>query len=387
MEENKVKKEVGKQSNDARKISSLENLIPWLVHRLNTHLSSVIGYAQLLLPKKLDPEFKKDLEKIIDEAQRASHVIKDLVDFTRKRRPQKKVIDLNELIESLLEAKIQELNFRNIKLVKDLSSSIPLTQVDPKQIHEALVNLINNAEETITEFHGFGEIRVKTCEMEGQIEIVISDDGPGIPAENISKIFDPFFTTIKGRGTGLELAISHDTVIEHGGTMKVESEWGKGTTFILTLPVIGVEGEKKKEKGERIEKSLKGVKGLVIDDDSTLLEVVSKYLEGMGCKIVKATDAKTALNIIEGEDFDFVICDIIMPEMSGGDFYRIIKERSPSLSDKIIFSTGDILSDTTREFIESVPNQYIEKPFDLNILREVVIKLLETIENKRTPAR
>lgn len=376
MEKNKVKKEVGKQSNDARKISSLENLIPWLVHRLNTHLSSVIGYAQLLLPKKLDSESKKELEKIIEEAHRASHVIKDLVDFTRKRRPQKKIIDLNELIESLLETKIQELNFRNIKLVKDLSSSIPLTQVDPKQIREVLVNLINNAEGAITEFHGFGEIRVKTCEKEGQIEIVISDDGPGIPAENISKIFDPFYTTIKGKGTGLELVVSRDTVIEHGGKMKVESEWGKGTSFVITLPIIEVEGEEKKEKGKSVERSLKGVKGLVIDDEAPFLSFVSEYLEREGCEIMTATDAKTALAILEDRDFDFVICDIRMPEISGIEFYRVINEKKPSLKDRIIFSTGDVLSDTTRAFLELVTNPQVEKPFNLDELKEVIKSIL-----------
>ncbi|MBM4308492.1 MAG: response regulator [Deltaproteobacteria bacterium] len=378
MEENGVKKEVEKQSKDARKISSLENLIPWLVHRLNTHLSSVLGYAQLLLPKKLDPESKKELEKVIDEAQRASDVIKDLVDFTRRRRPQKKVINLNELIESLLETKIQELNLRNIRLLKELSPSIPFTHVDPEQICQALANLINYSEGTITEFHGFGQIRVKTCETEGQVKIIISDDGPGIPPENISKIFDPFLTMIKGRGTGLELAISHDTVIEHGGTVKVESEWGKGTTFIITLPIVEGQVKKKKEEGKQTEVNLSGLKGLVVDDDPSILEVVSEYLERVGCKISTAENVRSALNIVEEEDFDFVICDMKMPVMSGSDFYEIIKVKKPSLKDRIIFSTGDLLGETTRVFIDSVMNPYIEKPFDLNELKEIIIQLLIT---------
>lgn len=357
------------------KISVLENLLPELVHRLNNHLGSVLGYGQLLLPKMTDSESKKYLEKIIEEAWSASHVIKDLVDFTRKRRPQKEVVDLNELIESVLKTKIRELDARRIEVVKELSPSIPLTQVDPKQIQEVLVNLINNAEGAITEFYGFGEIRVKTCEKEGEIEIIISDDGPGIPEENISKTFDPFFMTIKGRGTGLELTISHGTVIEHGGAMRVESEWGKGATFIITLPIIEVEGEKKKEKEKSVEKDLKGMKGLVIDDDPTLLNFVFKYLELEGCEILTAPDVKTALNIIEGKDFDFVICDMKMPEMNGSDFYRIVKEKKPSLSNRIIFSTGDVLSDTTRVFIDSVTNPYIEKPFNLSELKEVITKL------------
>ncbi|MDI6761965.1 MAG: response regulator [Thermodesulfobacteriota bacterium] len=367
------------ENNVEKKISVLENFLPELVHRLNNHLGSILGYGQLLLPKMTDSESKKYLERIIEEAHRSSHVIKDLVDFIRKRKPQKEVIDLNELIESVLKMKIRELDARRIEVVKELSPSIPLTLVDPKQIQVALANLINNAEETITEFHGFGEIRVKTCEMEGQIEIVISDDGPGIPAENISKIFDPFCMTIKGRGTGLELTISHDTVIEHGGTMIVESEWGKGTTFIITLPIA--EGEKKKGEGKRTEMNLRGLKGLVIDDERTFLDVVSKYSELMGCKITTALDAKTALASIESEDFDFVICDIRMPKMSGIEFYGIIKEKKPSLKDRIIFSTGDVLSDTTREFMESIDNPCIEKPFDMSALKEVIIKIVGNNRN------
>ncbi|MBS3920659.1 MAG: response regulator [Deltaproteobacteria bacterium] len=378
MAENNVEKE---------KISGLENLLPELVHKLNNHLGSMLAYGQLLLPKMIDAESKRYLAKIIEEAWQASHVIKDLVDFTRKRKPQKEAVDLNRLIESVLNTKIRELDARRIKVVKELSPSIPLAQVDPNQMREVLVNLINNAEGTITEFYGFGEIRVKTCEKEGEIEMIISDDGPGVPAENISKIFDPFFMTIKGRGTGLELTISHGTVIEHGGKMRVESEWGKGTTFIVTLPIVEGQVEKKEEEGKRTEVNLRGLKGLVIDDEPAFLDAVSKYLKLMGCKITTASDAKKALANIENIDFDFVICDIRMPKMSGIEFYCIINEKKPSLKERIIFSTGDVLNDTTREFMESITNPSIEKPFDMSSLKEVIIKMLEKIENRQTPAR
>lgn len=363
-----------KQWIEVEKIFTLEDFIPELVYKLNNHLAPVIGYAQLLLPKTIDPEAKRHLEKIIEEAQQASQIIKDLVNFARKRKSKKEVVDINDLIEAVFEMKTPQLNLRQIDVVKELSPSIPPTQVDPKQIQQVLLNLINNAEEAISEFHGFGELRVKTCVTEGQIEIIISDDGPGIPKESISKIFAPFFTT-KGKGIGLGLRISYDILIEHGGAMRVESEWGKGATFIITLPIIEVEGEKKKEKEKSVEKDLKGMKGLVIDDDPTLLNFVFKYLELEGCEILTAPDVKTALNIIEGKDFDFVICDMKMPEMNGSDFYRIVKEKKPSLSNRIIFSTGDVLSDTTRVFIDSVTNPYIEKPFNLSELKEVITKL------------
>lgn len=334
----------------------------------------MIGYAQLLLPKMVDPESKRYLEKIIEESQQVSQIIKELVDFLRKRKLQKEVVDLNGLIEPVIEMKVAELTFKNITVVKELSPFIPLTQVDPKQIQQVMLNLINNAEEAISEFHGFGKIRVKTRVVKDHIEITVSDDGPGIPIENISKIFDPFFTT-KEKRIGLGLSNSYDTITEHRGVIRVISEWGKGATFIFTLPIIEVEGEKQKEKGEIIERGLKGTKGLVIDDDPNILDVVYIYLMREGCEVVKALDVETALSIIERQAFDFVICDIRMPGMSGIEFYRIIEEKKPSLKDRIIFSTGDILSDTTRAFFELVTNPQVEKPFNFDELKEVIIKL------------
>jgi CheY-like chemotaxis protein/anti-sigma regulatory factor (Ser/Thr protein kinase) len=271
----------------------------------------------------------------------------------------------------VLEKKTLELNPKRINVVKELSPSIPPTQVDPKQIEQVLINLINNAEEAISEFHGFGEIRVKTKLMDDHIEITISDDGPGIPRENLSKLFDPLFST-KWTGIGLGLPISNDILAEHNGTMRVETEWGRGTTFIINLPMIKGETKKKVAKEINVEKGLKGMKGLVIDDDPTLLNFIYKYLELEGCEMTTAPDAQTALGILEVKDFDFVICDMKMPGMNGSDFYRIVKKRDPSLSDRIIFSTGDVLSETTKGFTDSVINPCIEKPFTLTELKKVI---------------
>jgi CheY-like chemotaxis protein len=361
--------------------STLEELIPDLVHKLNGPLASVLGYTQLLLNKIRDPEVKEDVEKIIEEAQRASQIIKGLVIFTKKREPRKEAVDLNEIVEKVFERKVHQLNLRNINVVKELSPSIPLTKADPRQIQQVLLNLIGNAEEAITEFHGFGEMRVKT-QVEGRkIKIVVSDDGPGISEENLPEIFDPFFTT-KDKGVGLGLSISNDIIIEHGGTLRVESKYGKGATFAVTLPVIEIEEKEKREMGKGIGESLKGRKGLVIDDEPTILDLLSRYLEHEGCEINTAVDVKTALNIIESKDFDFVICDLKMPGMGGADFYRIIKENRPSFVKRIVFATGDVLSDKTRAFIDSVTTPFIEKPFNLFELKKL---LLERIHSDSSP--
>jgi len=368
-----------KQNGLERRHSTVEELIPDLVHNLNGPLASVLGYTQLLLDKVTDREVKEDVEKIIEEAQRASQIIKGLVIFTKKREPRIEPVDLNELIERVFERKAHQLNLRNIDVVKELSPSIPLTKADPRQIQQVLLNLIGNAEEAITAFHGFGEVRVKTRVEGRQIKIVISDDGPGIPEENIDEIFDPFFTT-KGRGVGLGLSISNDIIAEHGGTLRVESRYGVGTTFIVTLPIIEIEEKEKVEMGKRIGKSLKEMKGLVIDDEPTILDLLSRYLEHEGCEIHTAVDVKTALGIVEQKGFDFVVCDLKMPGMGGADFYRVIQEKKPFLAKRIIFATGDVLSDKTRAFIDSVPAPFIEKPFNLIELKKLLLERIHSDE-------
>lgn len=359
------------------KLSSIEEFIPWMIYRVNMHLSSVVGYTELLLSRVSESEFRRELERIVEEAHQASQVMKDLLDFVRKRKLKKDVVDLNRVVESVIGEEMDKLRLSNIKVVRELSSELPLTLGDARQIRQALKNIMDYAGEAIREFHGFGEIRVKTSEVQGQIKIIISDDGPGIPSGEISRVFDPLFTWSRRGGTGLELALCRSIIVDHGGKMEVESEWGKGSTFILTLPVWRVESER--EGAGEAEKSLIGLRGLFIDDDINILEIVSKYFGEMGCEILTVPDARMALRILEEREFDFVVCDVVMPEMDGREFYHILKQRRPSLIDRVIFSTGDIMRESTREFLESLPNPHIEKPFDLDALREVIIRLLENL--------
>ncbi|MBS3921147.1 MAG: response regulator [Deltaproteobacteria bacterium] len=341
---------------------NVRNALPELIHKLNNSLAIVIGYAQLSLNRIIDPEVKKELGEIIKEAQRASQNVRDYVSLMKKERPRREIQDINVLIEAVLEKKITGLNSKNINVVKQLSPNIPLTYLDPEQIQQVLLNLINNAEKAVSESPGFGEIQIKTRRIKDQIEITISHDGRG--TQEIV--------------TGQELAISNHIIAEHGGTMRQENEWGKGATFIVTLPITVVE-RKKREKTESDKRDLKGMKGLVIDDDHNIVNMTSMYLEEQGCEISTATDTKIAISILEAlssiEEFDFIICDIKMPEVSGIDFYEIVEKKWPILKDRIIFSTGDILGDPTRAFINSVPNPCLEKPFHLTDLKEAINKL------------
>jgi len=254
-----------------------------------------------------------------------------------------------------------------------LSPSPFFAMVDPAQIQYVVLQMIKNAEEAIFEFHGLGTIRLKTRIVQDQIEIAISDDGPGISEENIPKVFNSFFTT-KENEMGLGLTISYGVVAAHGGTLRVESKWGTGTTFFITLPIVEKEW---KRVGDGMERDLKGLRGIVIDDEPAMLNLLSEYLQNEGCRIETAQDVKTALGMVEERDFDFAICDMRMPEMGGADFYHLIETKKPSLRSKIIFITGDIVRDKTLKFIESTRNPCMEKPFNLRDLKRVVSETLK----------
>lgn len=361
------------------RISIIEEVVAALVFKLKDPLSSVMGYADLLSPKINDPESKEELEGILQGAERISQIIREFTLFSIRKEPKKEAIDLNKLIEMCIEMKAEKLNLKNIKIFKDMDTSLPRTQADMEQVRYVILHLISNSEEIISKYHGLGEIRIKTRTMGDRIEIVFSDDGPGVPEENLSKIFDPFFSTEK-KGLGLGLSNCYMIIASHGGTINAESEWGHGTTFTITLPIINIEEEKK--KGEEVEKSLKGLKGLIIDDDISIITLTSRYLKNEGCEIETVQNVKDALNIIEGKEFDFVICDIRMPEMGGDDFYRIVGERKPRLKDRIILMTGDVMGKKTRAFISSTKNLFIEKPFNLNELKKVIIDLQGRIDQK-----
>jgi len=353
----------------------LEELVADLVHKLNNPLAAILGYAELVLPKIEDPEIKKEIEVIRTEAERASHIVRNLVASTKKRTLRKERVDLNRLVEEVLRAKADELRLKNIQVKMALGRPLPSTQVDPQQIKQVLINLINNAEEAISTFHGFGEIHVKTLLCDGRIEITFADDGPGIKAEDIPKIFSLFFTS-KGKGMGMGLPISHAIILQHGGRMWGESEWGNGAAFHITLPIT----EENEEKGSsgRVG-NLRGFTGLVIDDESPVLAFVSQYLVLAGAEIDTATNTEKALKILEEKKIDFIVCDMKMPGIDGEGFYRIVGEKMPFLQPRIIFSTGDVMGRSTKAFLSSIKNPWIGKPFDLEHLKETILDVLNSV--------
>jgi signal transduction histidine kinase len=183
-------------------------------------------------------DVKEDLGLVHGEAQRAAGIVKNLLTFARKHAPVKQLSQINGIIEDVLRLRAYEQKVSNIEVIKQFDPKLPQIMIDHFQIRQVFLNLIINAEYFMTEAHNRGTLTITTKSSDSIVRISFADDGPGISKENLSRIFSPFFTTKEvGKGTGLGLSICHGIVAEHGGSISARSQLGKGTTFVVELPI------------------------------------------------------------------------------------------------------------------------------------------------------
>jgi len=221
------------------RLAAIGELASGIAHELNNPLTGVIGYSELVLDTDLPQEVKEDMEVIYSNAQRAATIVKDLLTFVRRQKPERQYLNVNDLIKHVLHMHSYELKLGNIEVITELADELPGVMVDRQQLEQVFLNIILNAEQAMLESYGRGTLAVKTETRRGIIRISFTNDGPGIPQENLSRVFDPFFTTREpGKGTGLGLSICHGIITEHGGKIYVDSDMEKGgVTFVVELPL------------------------------------------------------------------------------------------------------------------------------------------------------
>ncbi|HZS46582.1 MAG TPA: ATP-binding protein [Blastocatellia bacterium] len=225
----------------SEKMSAVGQLVSGVAHELNNPLNSVIGYTQLCLENpQFHPDLAPFLECVVSEGLRARKIVQNLLTVSRQHKPEKKLVDLNDVIQLTIDLRAYEMRVSDIEILQEFESNLPLTMCDPHQLQQVFLNIIINAEQAMLAAHGTGRLVVRTLSTpEGKIQLQFIDNGPGIPADKLSRIFDPFFTTKDvGEGTGLGLSISYGIIKEHGGQIWAQSQQGGGATFIVELPVI-----------------------------------------------------------------------------------------------------------------------------------------------------
>jgi two-component system NtrC family sensor kinase len=370
----------------SEKLSAIGELISGVAHELNNPLTGVMGYSQLLqLREDLDERAKESLLKINNLALRCQKIVQNLLSFARKQKPERILTDVNDILEKTIDLRSYEFQVNNIEISRELNSCLPKTIADSHQLQQVFLNLLTNAEQAMLESHGRGRLKIRTG-VDAHRELIIvefSDDGPGIPEGHLTRIFDPFFTTKEvGKGTGLGLSLSYGMIKEHGGNIFVRSRPGEGSTFTIELPVITHLPDVTKTAQEtalqspQFDSLVRQKRILVVDDEKYILDFFVEAFNASPLSVDTASNGRTALQKIQDFEYDLIITDFKMPQMSGKELFSWIKEHRPQLAHRVVFVTGDTINLETRAFFEDNRNRYLAKPFKIEEIKEVIQQAL-----------
>ena len=362
----------------AEKLRAVGEMAGGVAHDFNTALAIILGNTQLLLNTVQDEEFKKSLKAIENEAQESAQTVRRLLEFTRKGGYEElSQIDLNAVVKEAVEITkskwkddVQEKGI-HIGMILNLEK-VPSVAGVASELKEVIANMIVNAAEAMP---GGGRIEIRTFEREGAC-IQISDSGMGMTEEVRKKIFEPFFTTKPFTHTGLGLSMSYGIVRRLGGGIEVESRFGEGTTFTVTLP-IRVEGNGDLADLSVSEKKRHEARILLIDDQALVRDDLSKILEQGKHHVVLAENGKEGIHLFHEREFDIVLTNFRMPDMSGWDVCRTIKKMNPGTSIGMI--TGAQTNVDRAEMEQNKIDFFISTPFDMN---HVLSKVAETMESR-----
>jgi len=281
------------------------------------------------------------VQTIHKSAVGARHIMDSLLRFSRQEAPNKAAHDLNEVVREVLGMVRYRVRKREVALVEELAESLPKARMDAHQIGQVVLNIVGNACDAV-EAEG-GTVTVRTRSRDGQLRLVVEDDGPGMDETTLGRIFDPFFTTKEvGKGTGLGLSLCYGIVQEHGGDIRVESRPGR-TRFEVRLPVAagggadagaGAAATTPAPKRRRAKRTRRA-RVLVADGDPALLDVLAHVLGGPH-EVAGERSARGALDRLKTEDFDAVLMDPHLPDLDGREVLAWIAEHRPALNGSVV---------------------------------------------------
>ena len=386
------------QFSQMEKLSALGELASGVAHDFNNTLAGILGRAQLL-QRTNDPEkLKRGLDIIIKTAEDGAKTVKRIQDFARQRRDHN--FELVSIDQILLDAsEITRPRWKNcaeasnIHITLDLHvGSNAMVMGDDSELREVLVNMVFNAVDAMPE----GGTLSLTSRTEGeQVMVEVVDGGVGMYPEVRSKIFDPFFTTKGKAGLGLGLAVSFGIIRRHGGHIDVESQYGKGTEFRITLPVAKI-AEKSvtpaavaavlDEPEDVIPEPLKRAltRLLVVDDEDFVRDLLGEILEGEQCEVHLAESGSEALTLFREHEFDGVFTDVGMPGMSGWELAREIRLINQRVPIAVITGWGEAVG--SHEKKAAGVDWVVAKPFTADRIAELVRDISRLGSKRQTVA-
>lgn len=351
----------------AEKLSALGSLAAGVAHEINNPLAYVALNLELLREhgaERLDPDEREALSEAIEGVARMRELTLELHTFSGRDEPGRPVaVDLTRAVTSAINIVSNDIRHR-ATLSRELEPGLYVLAREG-QLVQVLLNVLVNAAQAIPAPSG-GEhwIRIATrAGPGGMVEITVADSGVGIPAHALPRLFEPFSTSKRrGEGAGLGLAICKRIVDELEGEIEVESAVGAGTTVTIRLPEAAPPRPLTSAPPPRRVRDVPPLRVLIVEDEPPIARALERLLSGH--RITRADNGEAALRLLEaGADFDLVLCDLMMPRVSGAELHRQASERFPSLAPRFVIMTGGALTADSREFLDGFGGPILSKPF------------------------
>jgi signal transduction histidine kinase/CheY-like chemotaxis protein len=369
----------------AERLASLGTLAAGVAHEVNnplTFLTHSLELARHRLAAATEAggatghEARDILEQAQVGAERIRAIVSDLHAFSRVEQEGSERVDVHQVLELAARMAQGELRPR-ARLVRDYGE-LPAVLASEARLGQVFLNLLVNAAHAIPEGAADQhEVRLVTRRLDGAVVVEVHDSGKGIAPELLGRIFDPFFSTKPvGQGLGLGLSICHNLVGRMGGELTVTSEPGRGSTFRVRLreaPAVPAAAPPAPAPRRRLRRG----RLLIVDDEPVLAETLAQLLEEEDHEVEQTSSARDALERIrKGSSYDVILCDLMMPELTGMQFHEAVDGLSPQQAQRILFMTGGAFTPAARDFLTRVTNPRITKPFQLEELERLLAPML-----------
>jgi len=362
------------------RLASLGVLAAGVAHEINNPLSYILLNIDLVLRDiraRTAESDVTDLESHLLEARsgvdRVRVIVQDLKAFSRAHTERWEPCDVRRILDNSIELAANEIRHR-ARLVRDYHD-VPPVEANPARLGQVFLNLLVNAAQSLPEGRvTANEIRVSTRYEEERVIVTVSDTGAGMTPEVMSHVFEPFFTTQPvGEGTGLGLSICHGIVASLDGEITVESREGNGSAFHVILPARApISAEPRISVAPSTPPVAPRSRILVADDEPVLANALGRLLEAQHEVVVCKSGREAARILDQDTRFDVILCDLIMPDITGMDLYEQLAQEHPELAERMVFMTGGTFTARARDFLARVTNPALDKPFDLATLEALL---------------
>src|SRR6266852_2500244 len=385
-------KRLEEQLIQAEKLAAMGQMLAGVAHELNNPLTAILGVTELLREREgADDSTRRQLELTHRQARRAARIVQNLLEFSRPASPQKKALDLNNLLERTLQLHEHSLRRNNIEVDFHPQGELPVVVGDANQLIQVFLNLVTNAEQAIREVRETGRIQIRVAHIGKQLAITVQDDGIGIRPEALPRIFDPFYTTKRpGGGTGLGLSICMSIIREHGGNIEAETLPAGGSAFTIYLPaasgqqpdVLPTPSEAMLTSSHVVPSAADLFRGravLVLDDEESLRTLLQEGLSAQGFLVDCAATTEEALTHLGRSSYDVFLCDLHLSSsgtmVEGRDAASRILETAGAQKPAVIYMTGDLVESGQGTADRGEP-VCLQKPFRISdvlaLLRDVL---------------